>query len=82
MDVQASSQAFSRIQAAPPKDTSLNVSHSTFGILLQRDFHVGGGDVAFLLFVPPDPRPAIALVFLNDEKRLAFGDGNGSFILT
>lgn len=67
----------------PRTDTgSLDVSLSTFGVFVQVNFDVGGGDVALLFLAPPDPRPAVALVFLDDAQDLALCYRYGSFVFT
>lgn len=61
---------------------ALNIGHSTFGIFVQIDFNIGRGDIALLIFVPPDPRPPVPFVLFYDIEHLSFCYRDCSFILT
>lgn len=50
--------------------TASDVGDGTFTVFLQRDFYVGGGDVALLAALLPRPRPPVAFIFLDDVQHL------------
>lgn len=46
------------------------------GSLVEGDVGIGGGDVAFISVVPPNPRPPVTFVLLHHGQHLALLHGD------